>query len=361
VVVSSDGTPTVTAQFSIETEGSSEVSCSATDAFGNESAVSATTVAIDSRLPSLTASVTPPPAPSGWYKISTGAPTVRFVCTDPAPGSGMSAGACPTAARLAEGADQTVSRTVVDVAGDVSAPAVASDLDVDLTAPTVTCPKPAPIFVWKQSGAQVTAAVSDATSGPVAASIQGGADTSAVGKRSVKLVGSDRAGNRKTASCTYLVAFGFGGFSSPSEGSSWPKGHPVPVSFGLTDASGSPVSDAVAQALAGAGKAKVQLRSGSAVKVTRRCGYVANDNRFSCSVVLPSTLSQGYTASQPWRGSAPGSRSLRSSKRRRRRTRSLSASGDRSFYASVEQRDDPALRGRAVIVVGGVVLAAGRR
>ena len=73
----------------------------------------------------------------------------------------------------------------------------------DATAPVVTCP-PAPSFMVGE-GAQITAAVSDALSGPVASEASAPADTSAVGERGVAVSGADLAGNTARTTCSFNV------------------------------------------------------------------------------------------------------------------------------------------------------------
>jgi hypothetical protein len=75
----------------------------------------------------------------------------------------------------------------------------------DTTAPTVTCPSPAPAFQLYQVGAWVSASVADTTSGPASPLTQGATNTSTPGTFSTTVSGADRAGNRATAQCSYRV------------------------------------------------------------------------------------------------------------------------------------------------------------
>src|SRR3954447_6284262 len=75
----------------------------------------------------------------------------------------------------------------------------------DATSPSVRCGSTAPIFEIYQFGALVPASVSDATSGPLASSVRGYADTSTAGTFSATVVGTDHAGNTTTRSCPYSV------------------------------------------------------------------------------------------------------------------------------------------------------------
>src|SRR5207248_10523790 len=86
-------------------------------------------------------SLTPAAASTGWYNIGTGAPTVSLNCSDPngqngTPGSGLSTGACPASHPFGEGADQSYSASVSDVAGNSSSGGV-SHVNIDLTAPVL--------------------------------------------------------------------------------------------------------------------------------------------------------------------------------------------------------------------------------
>jgi hypothetical protein len=75
----------------------------------------------------------------------------------------------------------------------------------DTTAPTVTCPSPAPVFQIYQVGAWVTASVTDPTSGPASPAAQGATNTSKAGSFTTTVTGADRAGNRTTTVCPYQV------------------------------------------------------------------------------------------------------------------------------------------------------------
>jgi hypothetical protein len=87
---------------------------------------------IDLTAPTITASLNTSASGTGWYNISTGAPTVIFGCEDAL--SGLD-GACPGSHTFGEGASQSHSGSVTDKAGNGNSAEV-SGINVDLTAPT---------------------------------------------------------------------------------------------------------------------------------------------------------------------------------------------------------------------------------
>ena len=140
------------------------------DVAGNTASTGPTGINVDITPPTITPSISPTnPAPTGWYNQGTGAPTVSFVCSDPASGSGLS-GPCPGVTILNDGADQTVSQTITDVAGN-TATGKLQHINVDTTPPTITVslnpPSPAPTGWYNLSTGAPTATFTcfDATSG----------------------------------------------------------------------------------------------------------------------------------------------------------------------------------------------------
>lgn len=97
------------------------------DAAGNFASVTSGPFDIDATPPTITGDISPTsPDVSGWYNISTGAPTVTYTCSLDV--------ACPGPFTFGEGTSQSHSETVTDVAGN-SVNTTASDINVDLTAP----------------------------------------------------------------------------------------------------------------------------------------------------------------------------------------------------------------------------------
>ena len=122
-------------------------------------------------------------------------------------------------------------------------------LPTDTTPPTVTCTTPVPNFLLRQSGAKVTASVTDSGSGPVAATVSATANTSNVGARTVTLTGTDKAGNTRSVACPYTVGYKVAGgfFRPPVDGNGVVNvaraGKTVPVRWRITDAQGVPVAN----------------------------------------------------------------------------------------------------------------------
>lgn len=152
--------------LSAEAAGQS-ASGACTDKAGNVSnPATISGINIDKTAPTISAALDKSPAATGWFNISTGAPTVSFTCSDAL--SGLD-GDCPVAYTFGEGADQVYSQTVYDKAGN-SALAGVSDLDVDLTAPSISASvSPArPASGWwniASDAPTVTYTCTDATSG----------------------------------------------------------------------------------------------------------------------------------------------------------------------------------------------------
>jgi len=139
-------------------------SCSATSDGGSAGPVEVK-IKRDATAPTISAALDKSPAVSGWFNLTTGAPTVSFTCGDAMSG----VASCPAAYLFVEGANQSKSGTVTDNAGNTASAGV-SDVNVDLTAPTITASlAPArPVSGWWNiaSGAPtVSFTCSDATSG----------------------------------------------------------------------------------------------------------------------------------------------------------------------------------------------------
>lgn len=236
----SSGTPTDPLDTVASTEGSgviytSDPSCDLAD----QCATGSLALSIDKSAPAASASASPLPNAKGWNNTSV---VVSFSGTD-----GLSGiDSCDTAVVLTEGAGQSGTGTCTDKASNVSAPATASGINIDKTAPSVACQSPAPTFMLGATGATVSATVSDGLSGPVAATVSAAANTSSVGAKTASLTGQDRAGNASTAICSYVVAYVFDGFFSPVDGGGVlnvaKAGRAIPLKWRLTDASGAPIA-----------------------------------------------------------------------------------------------------------------------
>jgi hypothetical protein len=152
---------------------------------------------------------------SGWWNIASGAPTVSFECSD-AP-SGL-AGACPADYTFGEGENQSYSQTIYDKAGN-SASAGVSDIDVDLTAPTITWSSEEPAngasYYFGFVPAAPTCTASDNLSGVDGACTISGYGT-AVGDHTLTATATDKAGNTRTENRKYTVlAWTLQGFYQP--------------------------------------------------------------------------------------------------------------------------------------------------
>jgi hypothetical protein len=182
-----------------------------------------------------------PPDSAGWYAAEV---TIDWQATDPAPSSGTPSDPADTTASTEGSGITYTSEPSCDPMGRCASGSIA--LSIDTTAPVVTCQTPAPAFTLGAAGAMVSAAVTDALSGPVAALVTAAADTSTAGAKTVSLTGADAAGHALTVTCEYRVAYVFGGFQQPvDEGGILnvvKAGRAIPLKWRLTDAAGAPVT-----------------------------------------------------------------------------------------------------------------------
>ena len=133
---------------------------------------------------------------NGWYTSDV---SVSWDVSDP---ESAVTSSCDPASVTEDTAGVTFTCTATSGGGTTSASTVVKR---DALAPTVTCGA-APTFQLGQVGARVSATVADATSGPLAPLVYGNAATGAAGTFNASVLGVDRAGNRTTVSCPYVVA-----------------------------------------------------------------------------------------------------------------------------------------------------------
>jgi large repetitive protein len=186
------GIASCTAPQTITSEGKQQpVTGTARDHAGN-TATDPATVSIDKSAPAISASRTPAPNANGWNNTPV---TVGFTCADTLSGTDL----CPSAQTRSEGANQSVSGSTIDAAGN-TASATISGINVDLSDPTLSgTPTTAPnVNGWYNADVTVDWSAADALSGlagtaPADSTISGeGANLSAA--QTV----SDKAGNQAT-------------------------------------------------------------------------------------------------------------------------------------------------------------------
>ena len=186
------GIKSCTAPQTVAGEGANQqVTGTAVDNAGN-TATDPAMVSIDTTPPTISAATDRDANGNGWYKDDV---TVGFTCVDALSGIDT----CPQPATLGEGANQSVSGTATDAAGN-SASANRSGINVDKTSPTLTgAAQGSPTNGWYSGDVTVTWTCSDAGSG-----IDGGcpADSTVNGEGDDLRIGasvSDRAGNSTNA------------------------------------------------------------------------------------------------------------------------------------------------------------------
>jgi hypothetical protein len=246
------------------------------------------TVSVDKSRPAAAPTQSPGANGNGWNNSPV---TVTWNWTDPVGGSGIDGANCTTSSTSSgEGLGMVLTATCEDVADNVGSSS--RTVNVDLTAPTLTCGTTPEFTLRGDHTVDVTATVSDALSGPTADSVMADVtadDVASVGVKSKVLTGSDRADNEASITCPYVVGYEFLGYLSPMPLSSYRRGQTLPVRFQLGDATGTPIDDAEAATLANECVAQVTLDGVVAGCVT----YDMESNSFQYDLKLPKSLDPG--------------------------------------------------------------------
>jgi hypothetical protein len=173
------------------------------DAAGNfADPVTVSGIHIDKTNPTISAAVTPGAAPTGWWNIATGAPTVTYTCVD-----GLSGVASCSAPHLfGEGVNQTHIGMALDRAGNQNTTTV-TNINVDLTAPSLTVPNPIVVPADGPSGTVVTytTASSDNLGTVTVVCVDPSGTTFPIGTTTVNCTAIDTAGNQTFDSFTITV------------------------------------------------------------------------------------------------------------------------------------------------------------
>jgi hypothetical protein len=222
------------------------------DKAGNSNSAAITNVNIDKTAPSITASRTPAANGFGWNNTDV---TASYTASDAL--SGLDASSAATGSHLfnTEGANQSHTFTVEDMAGNSNSAAI-TNVNIDKTAPTVTITTPASNGSYVlNSMAAANFSTADALSGldastQTSTNPQGSnIDTASVGPKSFNVSVKDKAGNLGSQTNNYAVVYAPAGGICPlgpgrtilspinADGSSvFKKGSTVPAKFRVFDA-----------------------------------------------------------------------------------------------------------------------------
>lgn len=201
----------------VSTEGTSQSvtnTGSCTDKAGNTAdSVTISGINIDKTLPIASASASPAANANGWNNTNV---TVTFSGND---GTGSGIDSCDAAVVLSsEGTNQSASGTCTDKAGNVSASAAASGINIDKTAPTglsfVGGPAAGGNYYFGSVPAAPGCTADGAISGLASCAVTG--YSAAVGPHTMTATATDNAGNHATATQSYTVlAWTLNGFYQP--------------------------------------------------------------------------------------------------------------------------------------------------
>lgn len=148
-------------------QGTQTISGTATDKAGNTASVTTAPIRIDSGVPSITATVSPPPNANGWNDRPV---TVHFTCADPVAGIA----ACPADQVVStDGLNQAITGAATDNAGNSASASVA--VNVDRSPPVLTLESPANNLTLFSTPVGASATVLDALSGVTGVTCNGAA------------------------------------------------------------------------------------------------------------------------------------------------------------------------------------------
>ena len=187
----------------ITTEGSAVTvdSDSCTDLAGNTAAAKTSDAfKLDKTAPTASANAAPAPNGNGWNNTNV---TVTFTGNDGL--SGIASCDAPVVLS-SEGANQSASGICTDVAGNPSATASATGINIDKTAPTLTWsggPANGSSHYFGSVPSEPTCAAVDALSGPDTCVVSGYAAT--VGPHTMTATAKDKAGNTHSEQRSYTV------------------------------------------------------------------------------------------------------------------------------------------------------------